>query len=104
MEAIIGGAIVGAAVVVLGRPLVAGIADVLSPVGHEVMKAGNAACGAVAGGMTATGAWMSGLVGGSGQEEEGTIERVEEFGKDLVWDIAEEEASRFIKMALVLAL
>ena len=101
MEAIIGGAIVGAAVVTLGRPLVSGLADVLSPVGDEVMKAGNAAYGAVAGTVAGAGAWVSGLVGGDG---EGVLEKVEEFGKDLVWDMAEEEAATFIKMALVLAL
>ena len=101
MEAIIGGAIVGAVVVTLGRPLVSGLGDVLSPVGDEVMKAGNAAYGAVAGTVAGAGAWVSGLVGGDG---EGALEKVEEFGKDLVWEMAEEEAATFIKMALVLAL
>ena len=104
MEAIIGGAIVGAAVVTLGRPLVSGLADVLSPVGDEVMKAGNAAYGAVAGTVAGAGAWVSGLVGAPGGDGEGVLEKVEEFGKDLVWDMAEEEAATFIKMALVLAL
>jgi hypothetical protein len=101
MEAIIGGAIVGAAVVTLGRPLVSGLGDVLSPVGDEVMKAGNAAYGAVAGTVAGAGAWVSGLVGGDGERG---LEKVEEFGKDLVWEMAEEEAATFIKMALVLAL
>jgi len=76
MEAIIGGAIVGAAVVTLGRPLVSGLADVLSPVGDEVMKAGNAAYGAVAGTVAGAGAWVTGLVGAPGGDGEGVLEVV----------------------------
>ena len=108
MEAIIGGALVGAVVVTLGRPLVSGVTEVLSPVTNGVLKAGNVACDAVAGTLAATGAWVSGLVGGNGREGEaegeGMLVKVEEVGKDLVWDFAADEAATFIKMALVLAL
>ena len=104
MEAIIGGAIVGAAVVTLGRPVVSGLADVLSPATDEVMRAGNAAWVAVVGTVTATGAWVSGFIGAPGEDEEGVIERIEGLGKDFVWEMAEMEAATFIKMTLVAAL
>lgn len=118
MHQIIAGVLIGAAAIMFGPRLLSDIAGTLRPVGEGMLQFGEAAVGTVTSSVTAAGNWVSGLVGSgtesvqtssqspspeseSDKKEESFLQEAEEFGKDIVVGLAEEEAISFIKLALI---
>ena len=118
MHQIIAGVLIGAAAIVFGPRLLSDIAVTLQPVGKGLLHFGETAVGTVSSSVSAAGNWVSRLVGSgtetvqaspqassqkskSDKNEESFLQEAEEFGKDVVVNLAEEEAISFIKMALI---
>ena len=111
MEGLIGGGLIGVTVALLGNMAIKRGTKVLLPMGEEVLKASISALGTAVEGATHLAAGVGGLFVSNSEscapsptESAGMIEKVEEFGKDIVVDLVEEEAATFIKMLLVAAL
>jgi hypothetical protein len=111
MEGLIGGAIIGVTAVLLGPALVSSFSKVVSPVGEKIAQGSVVAVGALAGLVSSIGTGVWGVAESgreskkkSSSEEGGIIEKIEEFGKDIVIDLVEDEAATFIKMVLLAAL
>ena len=111
MEGLIGGAIIGVTAAWLGPALVSSLSKTVTPVGEKILQGSVVAASAVAGLVSSIGMGVWGVAGScresktkSSSEEGGVMEKIEEFGKDIVIDLAEDEAGTFIKMVLLAAL
>jgi hypothetical protein len=118
MHQIIAGVLIGAAAIMFGPRIISDVAGALRPVGEGILHFGETAVGTVTSSVSAVGNWVSGLVGSgtettqasseapsqashSDKKEESFLQEAEEFGKDIVVGLAEEEAISFIKLALI---
>ncbi len=110
MEGLIGGAIIGVTAALVGPVLVSGLFKVVIPAGEKMAQGSVVAVTAVADLFSSFGTGMLRVVEPGREskdkpssEEGGFIEKIEEFGKDIVIDLAEDEAATFIKMVLLAA-
>lgn len=124
MHQILAGVLVGVAAVLFGPRLLSDIAVTLQPAGKGLLHLSETAVGMVSSSVSAAGNWVGELVGSgtktahpssqspgpkstidkkseSDKKEESFLQEAEEFGKDMVVNLAEEEAMTFIKMALI---
>ncbi|MDX1410606.1 MAG: hypothetical protein R3351_00465 [Nitrospirales bacterium] len=111
MEGFIGGAIIGITAALLGPALVSGLFKVVIPAGEKIAQGSVVAVSAVSGLVSSLGAGIWGVIESGGEskippssKEGDLIEKIEELGKDIVIDLAEDEAATFIKMVLLAAL
>lgn len=111
MEGLIGGAIIGVTAALLGPALVSSVSKTVTPVGEKILQGSVVAVSAVAGLVASIGTGVWGIAGSgresktkSSSEKGGFFEKIEEFGKEIVIDLAEDEAATFIKMVLLAAL
>jgi len=124
MHQIIAGVLIGAAAIIFGPRLLSDIAVTLQPVGKGLLHFGETAVGTISSSVSAAGNWVGDLIGSgtktaqpssqtpgreskfdkkseSDKKEESFLQEAEEFGKDIVVGLAEEEAITFIKLALI---
>ena len=118
MQQIFVGVLVGAAVILFGPRLLSDIAITLRPVGKGLLDLGETAMETFTNSASQAGTWVSGWLGPSAEEgktptktptqalntekeEESFLQEAEEFGKDIVVGLAEEEAASFIKNGLI---
>ena len=111
MEGLIGGVLIGATAALLGPPVLSGLSKGVSPAGQEFANIAKAAWDTIAGWISTLGTVEVGPAKsdtkssrGSVPTQEGVIQKIEEVGKEMAIELAEEEAMAFIKMVLVAAL